>query len=148
MEYSKPLQFNVEEHYSGVAPHFSDVFGRLLNLCQSSILRDSVSLRCFLYPIILVPINLISPPAVSFCTEYFSSLLLPPSQTFWDMLLPSISGWANIFHEIVKCLPLKIWYVFYFLLWLKYWLMRTASHCIQSFFIHIFQRSNFLGICN
>ena len=34
------------------------------------------------------------------------------SQLLWDVFLPSHSTWANIFHEIVKCLTFYIWYAF------------------------------------
>ena len=45
------------------------------------------------------------------------------SRFFWDVLLSSKSKWADIFHEVVKCLSINIWYV---QLRVKYLFMRFA----------------------
>lgn len=66
-------------------------------------------------------------------TAKFSSLLLPVSQLFWDVFLPSNSKLANIFHEMVTFLTFNIWYVFYVLLWTENGLMRFERHCILLF---------------
>jgi len=48
----------------------------------------------------------------------------------WDVLLPSNLRWANIFHEIVRCLTFNIWFVFYVLLWMKCrWEIIACSFC-------------------
>ena len=51
-------------------------------------------------------------------------VLLPLCQLFWEMLLPSTSRWANIFHEKAKCHNVSIQCVFYVLLW--------EIHCFKS----------------
>jgi len=78
-----------------------------------------------------------------FTTTYFSSLLLPLSQLFWDVLLSSNSRWANIFHAIVKCLAFNIWYAFYVLLGIKHLFMRFPNHSFYS--VRTFSRT---GVVN
>ena len=86
----------------------------------------------------LLPINLISWQMFLYVffywCQYFSSpVLLPLFQLLWDMLLPSKLKWANIFHEIVKCLnSFNSWYV---LMAIKYGFMRSANHCLLLLFI-------------
>ena len=69
-----------------------------------------------------------------FCTNYLSSLLLPLIFLFSDVLLPS--KWANIFHEMLKCLSFNTWYVLYAVLEIKYGFMIFANNWIP-FLIHI-----------
>ena len=52
---------------------------------------------------------------------------------FWAALMPSNSGWDNIYHEIVKCVILSIWYIFYVLFWINNYFVRFANHYILFF---------------
>ncbi len=99
--------------------------------------RHCHSERLFLYPIML-PIDLISCKLVLqlflICTFNFSGLLLLPVPTFLECVALMKSKWANIWHDISKCLTFNIWYVIYILLWIKYKFMRFVNYCIPFLF--------------
>ncbi len=99
--------------------------------------RHCHSERLFLYPIML-PIDLISCKLVLqlflTCTFNFSCLLLLPVPTFWECVALMKYKWANIWHDISKCLTFNIWYVIYILLWIKYKFMRFVNYCIPFLF--------------
>lgn len=63
------------------------------------------------------------------------SLFLPLSQLFWDPLLASNFKLVNIFHKIVKCLSLNIYYVLYILLWIKYLVNDSYSSNLFCFYL-------------
>ena len=101
----------------------------------------------------LLPINLISCQIVLLlfliCINYFSSLLLPLFQFFWDVLLQSKSKLSHIFREMVKCLSFNIWYVISVLMGITSGFMRFSNHCILFLYTvrvqAILQRPNLLG---
>ena len=131
MRFSKSSQFYIEEYYSEIFLQLVDAVFQI-----GDPVFNSASLRCSFYTQScgLLPISLIAKCSFLFSTTYFSSLLLPPSQHFWDVLLPSNSKCLSFFLKMVHFLNLNIWYVFYVLFWMKYGFMRFANHCILFLF--------------
>jgi len=63
---------------------------------------------------------------------------MAPSEQLWDVLLPSNSKWAYIFHELVKLLTFPIWYI----LWSDVIWKSFACHS----YLHFTQRLNFFAV--